>query len=48
MSIVGELIKEGAKKEKIEIAKKMKEQNIDVEDIIKITSLTKDEIEAIK
>ena len=39
---------EGAKKEKIEIAKKMKEQNMDIEDIIKITGLTKNEIESIK
>ena len=41
-------MKEGAKKEKIEIAKKMKEQNMNLEDIIKITGLTKDEIESIK
>ena len=41
-------IKEGIKKERIEIAKKMKEQNMNVEDIIKITGLTKDEIESIK
>ncbi len=41
-------IKEGAKKEKIEIAKRMKEQNMDIEDIIKITGLTKNEIESIE
>ena len=38
-------MEEGAKKEKIEIAKKMKQKNIDVESIIEITGLTEEEIE---
>ena len=37
--------KDGKKNEKIEIAKKMKENNIDIETIIKCTGLTKEEIE---
>ena len=41
-------MQEGAKKEKIEIAKKMKEQNMDIKNIIKFTGLTKNEIESIK
>ena len=36
---------EGSRKEKCEIAKKMKENNIDIEIIIKCTGLTKEEIE---
>ena len=36
---------DGKKNEKIEIAKKMKENNIDIETIIKCTGLTKEEIE---
>ena len=35
----------GVKAKQIEIAKKMKEDNIDIETIIKYTNLTKDEIE---
>ena len=37
--------KDGKKNEKIEIAKKMKKDNIDIETIIKYTNLTKEEIE---
>ena len=36
---------DGRKNEKIEIAKKMKKDNIDIETIIKYTNLTKEEIE---
>ena len=36
---------QGSRKEKCEIAKKMKENNIDIEIIIKCTGLTKEEIE---
>ena len=35
----------GVKKEKCEIAKKLKESNIDIEIIIECTGLTKEEIE---
>ena len=38
-------IKEGIKKQTIVIAKKMKEQNVDIDIIIKTTGLTKEEIE---
>ena len=38
-------IKKGEKKNKIETAKKMKEENLPIELIIKITELTKEEIE---
>ena len=38
-------IKEGKEKEKIENAKKMKEEKIPIETIEKITGLTKEEIE---
>ena len=38
-------IKEGIKKSKIAIAKKMKEEKVDIDFIIKITGLTKEEIE---
>ena len=38
-------IKEGEKNKSIEIAKKMKQKNIPLEEIIEITELTKDEIE---
>ena len=37
--------KDGKKNEKIEIAKKMKKDNVDIETIIKYTNLTKEEIE---
>ena len=37
--------KDGKKNEKIEIAKKMKKDNVDIETIIKCTGLTKEEIE---
>ena len=40
-------IKEGIKKSKIAIAKKMKEEKVDIDFIIKITGLTKEEIEKI-
>ena len=36
---------EGEKKKSIEIAKKMKEENMDISTISKITGLTKEEIE---
>ena len=36
---------EGEKKKSIEIAKKMKSKKIDIEDIVEITGLTKEEIE---
>ena len=36
---------EGKRKEKLEIAKKMKSRKIDIDDIIEITGLTKEEIE---
>ena len=36
---------EGKRKEKLEIAKKMKEENMDISTISKITGLTKEEIE---
>ncbi len=36
---------QGSRKEKCEIAKKLKENNIDIEIIIKCTGLTKEEIE---
>ena len=36
---------EGAKQKQIEIAKKMLENKMDIETIIKITGLTKEEIE---
>ena len=36
---------EGKRKEKLEIAKKMKSKKIDIEDIVEITGLTKEEIE---
>ena len=42
---IKEGIKEGQKKNKIETAKKMKNENLPVELIIKITELTKEEIE---
>ena len=38
-------IEDGKRSEKINIAKKMKENNIDIETIIKCTGLTKEEIE---
>ena len=38
-------IENGKRSEKINIAKKMKENNIDIETIIKCTGLTKEEIE---
>ena len=38
-------IKKGMKKEKIEIAKSLKEAGVDIEIIIKSTSLSKEEIE---
>ena len=41
-------IKEGKKQEKIEIAKKLLELNTTIEDIIKVTELTKEEILKIK
>ena len=37
--------REGRKEEKVKIAKKMKEEGIDIETIIRVTSLTKEEIE---
>ena len=37
--------KKGISKEKNEIAKKMKEEGLDVEIIVKVTGLTKEEIE---
>ena len=36
---------EGKRKEKLEIAKKMKSKKINIDDIIEITGLTKEEIE---
>ena len=36
---------DGEKKKSIEIAKKMKSKKIDIEDIVEITGLTKEEIE---
>ena len=36
---------EGKRTEKIEIAKKMKKENADIEFIIKVTELSKEEIE---
>ena len=41
-------IKEGKKKTQLEIAKKMIKENIDIEMIIKMTELTKEEIEKLK
>ncbi len=38
-------IEQGSKKQEIEIAKKLKNENIDIEVIMKVTSLTKEEIE---
>ena len=38
-------IEDGKRSEKINIAKKMKENNIDIKTIIKCTGLTKEEIE---
>ena len=38
----------GTKNQKIEIAKKMKEQKVDITDIIKFTGLTREEIEVLK
>ena len=40
--------KEGIKEEKIEIAKKMLEKRISIEEIIEITELTEDEIKELK
>ena len=39
--------KNGKKEERIEIAKKMKKEGIKIEDIQKITELTKQEIESL-
>lgn len=41
-------IEKGTNTEKINIAKKMLEENIDVNIIIKVTELTKEEIENLK
>ena len=41
-------LKEGAKQQKIEIAKKMLENKMDIETIAKLTDLTKEEIENLK
>ena len=38
-------IKEGERKNKLEVAKKMKAKNIDINTIIEVTELTKEEIE---
>jgi predicted transposase/invertase (TIGR01784 family) len=38
-------VEQGSKEEKIAMAKKMKEENISIEIIVKITGLTKEEIE---
>ena len=38
-------LEQGTRNERLEIAKKLKEENIDIEIIIKTTGLTKEEIE---
>ena len=41
-------IEEGAKEKQIEIAKKMIEENMPIETIVKITGLTEEEIKKLK
>ena len=42
---IKEGLEEGSKKEKLEIAKKLKQENIETDIIVKTTGLTKEEIE---
>jgi predicted transposase/invertase (TIGR01784 family) len=38
-------VEEGSKEQKLEMAKKLKEKGMDIEEIVEITDLTKEEIE---
>ena len=40
-------IKEGIKKNSLDVAKGMKEKGYDIEDIVELTKLTKEEIESL-